>query len=260
MTRFLAAILFVPSMAWATTFSTDVSDLWWNPSESGWGLNASQQSDIIFFTAFVYDANGQPTWFVGPSTQYSGTSGTTLTYSGPWYRTTGPYYGAGSFDPNAVGVTQVGTITFALLDVNTAAITYTVNGVTVNKVLTRETWRTNDLVGDYMGGAVGTYSSGCAAPGYLEQPGTMNITQTASGISMDVTSSAGTCTYNGDYTQYGRLGTSNGTFSCTNGGGSGTYSAFEIEGTFSAVTFRAAETFSGSCTWNGRIGGLRRGS
>ena len=50
--------------AGATQFSTNFSDLWWVPSESGWGANISQQSDTMFVTIFVYGPSGQPIWFV----------------------------------------------------------------------------------------------------------------------------------------------------------------------------------------------------
>src|ERR1043166_810025 len=48
---------------WATSFSNDQSDLWWNPDESGWGIQFVQRGSTIFATMFVYDANGNPTWY-----------------------------------------------------------------------------------------------------------------------------------------------------------------------------------------------------
>ena len=43
----------------------DYSDLWWNPNESGWGLNVVQHaSRNIFAVWFTYDANASPRWFV----------------------------------------------------------------------------------------------------------------------------------------------------------------------------------------------------
>ena len=32
----------------------DITDLWWNPAESGWGMNVIQQGDTSFVTMFVY--------------------------------------------------------------------------------------------------------------------------------------------------------------------------------------------------------------
>ena len=37
--------------------------LWWNPLESGWGINFAHQGDIIFATWFTYGADNQPQWY-----------------------------------------------------------------------------------------------------------------------------------------------------------------------------------------------------
>ncbi len=36
-----------------TAVTTDVSDLWWNPSESGWGMQLVQEGNFVFATVFV---------------------------------------------------------------------------------------------------------------------------------------------------------------------------------------------------------------
>ena len=41
--------------AWATSFSNDQSDLWWNSSENGWGIQFVERGKTIFATMFVYD-------------------------------------------------------------------------------------------------------------------------------------------------------------------------------------------------------------
>ena len=48
---FLAALAVLPAQA--TTYSTDYTDLWYNPNESGWGLNLIQQYQTMFGTLFV---------------------------------------------------------------------------------------------------------------------------------------------------------------------------------------------------------------
>ena len=42
--------------------ATNYQDLWWNPQESGWGVNFTHQSDTIFATWFTYQANGRGWW------------------------------------------------------------------------------------------------------------------------------------------------------------------------------------------------------
>ena len=61
--RALLALLCSCSFATATVLTPNFSDLWWNPSESGWGLNRSQQADVIFLTLFVYGPNSQAVWY-----------------------------------------------------------------------------------------------------------------------------------------------------------------------------------------------------
>src|SRR5947199_3365869 len=60
--------------------------LWWNPAESGWGLNTTHQGSILFATLFVYDSDGQPLWLVASGLMDMGE----YTYSGQPYRTNGP--------------------------------------------------------------------------------------------------------------------------------------------------------------------------
>ena len=39
----------------ANTFTTDLTDLWWNANESGWGVTATHQREVVFLT-FSYTA------------------------------------------------------------------------------------------------------------------------------------------------------------------------------------------------------------
>jgi hypothetical protein len=112
----------------------DYTDLWWNPNESGWGMVMTQQYGVMFFAWYVYDASGNPVWYVAPNCPLSGSSCTSDVYG-----TTGPPLGP-TFDPNAVHATKAGTISANFIDANNASITYTVNGVTATKAITRETF------------------------------------------------------------------------------------------------------------------------
>jgi len=53
-----AAAFALPALA--STHSTDYTDLWYLPAESGWGVNVVQQNDIVFATFFVYGPDGTP--------------------------------------------------------------------------------------------------------------------------------------------------------------------------------------------------------
>lgn len=112
----------------------DYTDLWWNPAESGWGLNFVQHpSGQAFATWFVYGADGMPVWYVVPGGQWLDA----VTFKGDVYATTGPDIGA--FDPSRVTRTRVGNATFSFgFGGMYAAIT--VDGNTVYRRLVRQSF------------------------------------------------------------------------------------------------------------------------
>ena len=84
----LAALFFFASPVHSTSFTTDQSDLWWVPNESGWGMQLVQRGSVIFATLFVYDPTGNPTWYTATLDPMAGN----LTWTGDLYATTGPYF------------------------------------------------------------------------------------------------------------------------------------------------------------------------
>ena len=62
-------------------------------------------------------------------------------YAGTLYRTTGPAFNANPWSPAAVTITQVGTVTLAFTDGNSATFAYTVNGISQTKPITRLVFR-----------------------------------------------------------------------------------------------------------------------
>lgn len=116
--------------------SANYTALWWNSSESGWGINVNQQGDIAFATLFTYDSSGAPLWLVMSGGMRQGTADT---FSGPLYRTTGPAFNSIPFTPIGPGnLTQVGTMTLAFSGSNAGTLTYTVNGVSVTKAIEKQ--------------------------------------------------------------------------------------------------------------------------
>ena len=54
-------------------FTLSFQDLWWSgPLENGWGMSIVQHGDQLFNVLFVYDAAGNPTWYVQPGGQWYG--------------------------------------------------------------------------------------------------------------------------------------------------------------------------------------------
>jgi len=124
--------------------TSNYQDLWWHSpanSESGWGINITQQGAVIFATWFTYDSAGKGQWIVmAQGTQ--GTGASSNSWSGTLYKTTGPAFSAATFDPNQVNATQVGTGTFTFTDASNGTFSYTVNSVSQSKAITRESFAT----------------------------------------------------------------------------------------------------------------------
>jgi len=236
---------------------TNFSDQWWNPNESGWGISVLQQADVIFVDLFVYDTAGNPTWFTAAATQQSDPFGR-VTFTGDLNQTSGPWFG-GVFNPAFVGYRKVGTLTFDAVTLDTANLTYVVDGVAVSKPITRQLWKFENFNGNYYGGFTYDFTqcANSANNGHVEELGTVAISQAGNAsFTISAQTSAHTCTFSGDYSQAGHMGTSQGTFGCTDGL-AGTYTAFEMERTGNGMTGRinGQDNF---CNFSGRFGGLQR--
>ena len=75
----------------AAVNAVNLTDLWWNPAESGWGANIVQQDDTAVVTLYVHGADGEPTWLIGVAQSYAIGPGGIEYYSGPLYRARGSW-------------------------------------------------------------------------------------------------------------------------------------------------------------------------
>lgn len=124
-----------PDLAAATNYQ----DIWWSApggSESGWGINLIQQSNIIFATWFTYDQDGSPLWL-----SMTAANSAPGVYAGTLYRTTGPAFSAVPFNPALIATTPVGMGTLSFANGNSGTFAYTVNGVSQVKPITRTVFR-----------------------------------------------------------------------------------------------------------------------
>jgi hypothetical protein len=266
-TRFVVllrlVVLAVCGAAWAlagaqvpvpkTAVTTDVSDVWWNPSESGWGMQLVQEDDFVFATLFIYGADGRPTWITAQLTYKGGG-----VFSGTVYATTGSYYG-GTYNGANGSIRPAGTMTFTLQSVQTAQLQYSVDGVTVNKSIQRQTLTNDNFNGIYVVTANLT-QSGCTNPAN-NGSGTgalaISVTQAATAMSMiwQFTNTS-SCTYNGTYTQSGKMGRFSGPYSCTTGE-TGTMSFIEMTNRIGMLSGRIQGTSTTlGCAYSGRFTGL----
>ncbi len=119
--------------------STNYTALWWNPGESGWGVNVTHQGDTLFATLFTY-ANTNPGSNANPGmwlVMSAGVKQPDGSYLGDLYQTTGPAFNAIPFTPiaNPPNYTKVGTMRFTFSDGENGTLVYTVGGATVTKTI-----------------------------------------------------------------------------------------------------------------------------
>ena len=236
--------------------TTDASDLWWVPTESGWGIQLVEEETTIFATIYVYGPDDKPTWYTAlMSHQGAGT----FTWSGTLNATTGPWFGAVPYNPGQVTVTPVGVMTFVLTTVGRGTLTYSVNGTNIVKQIERFTLVNQDFSGTYAG-TLSLKGNGLPCPPALDTPGTpatFKITQSGSAVTIVSQTSTDTCTVNGGYGQFGHFGDVNGSYTCASGD-SGTAAVFEMAISFYEFRARTTTTSVTGCVTKGYVDGLNQ--
>jgi hypothetical protein len=266
--RHAACVLFAASSlltspVYATAFSTDQSDLYYIVSESGWGMQLVQRGSVIFATLFVYGPTGQPVWYTATMDYTSN-----LTWTGQLVLTTGTYFGS-AWNPGALTVTFVGTMTWSAQSVNSGVLTYVVNGVTVVKNVVRQALVLDNFSGNFIGG-LHQDVTGCAnasqdgtgefgAGFIISENGTAFLLQ-AGLVPLTMPSAPTTnCAYTGTLTQFGQMGAVPGaSFTCSDGS-AGTISLTELQITAYALSGSFTATYSNPamCQTSGWFGGAR---
>lgn len=200
-----------PDVPLKSGFSADYTDTWWNPAQSGWGMQMVQTGSFIFATIYAYDAGGRAVWFGGGMTSNGG-----ATFSGKLYVTTGPYYGV-TFNPDFVTVREAGTMSFTPLNSDSGQLNYTIDGVTVTKAVQRQPLTLDDYNGVYAAVLTQTVTQchDAARNGTDTQSIGVQITQSNGALQFDTANPAGdSCSFLGAYTQKGRNGRVDGNYTC----------------------------------------------
>jgi hypothetical protein len=251
----VAVALACATPAAATNFSTNYSDLWWNPDESGWGVNITQQADVLFATLFVYGPQGQPTWYSATLRYYGENINGNRTWTGDLYESHGPAVFTFPFDPALVTLKKVGFATFASNANDKAIFQYGTANVVVTKDIQRQTLVNNNLAGSYVGGT-SDVTANCTNPARnglnTNDFGSFTITHTGNALTIV----APTCSFSGTYLQTGQTGSMQGTYACSNNA-SGNITFYDLRVEQSGILGKYTGHDS-SCGFNGNIGGLRR--
>ena len=134
--------------------AVDYTDIYFIPTESGWGVNVVQSGtdfNYMFVTFFIYGPDNKPTWYTAQLTL-----DTTGNFNGPLYATTGTYYAmpwknSDKTDPAPV----VGTASFQPTSPYTAKLIYTVTtpaerAATVTKLIQRQSLTPIAIAGTYV--------------------------------------------------------------------------------------------------------------
>ncbi|HEY2630033.1 MAG TPA: hypothetical protein VGI57_12955 [Usitatibacter sp.] len=248
----------------ATSTGIDYTDQWWGgQNESGWGVNFIEQGTTIFATLFVYGQDQTPRWFVATMNPSDGTN---TNFGGSLAATTGPYYG-GTWDPNLVHATVVGTMSVNFSNAYEGTMSYVANGVAVTKPIVRQTFKFNNLGGSYLGGmtANATSCKNGATNGTALIFGGLVVTQSIQQVSMVVSfyngaGAASQCTYNGNLGGQGVMGQIvNGTFSCVVGGTTQNAGTFNLDNaTMTQSGFSGLFTgIDQYCNYSGYFGGVK---
>jgi hypothetical protein len=107
--------------------AVNLTDLWHNPSEPGWGVFLDQQGTTLFASLFTHNAAGDPTWFV----MSNGERQPDGAFVGELYRTRGP------LATGRTSVESVGTMRFVPGEGNSAKLSYSVGSIAQTKAVER---------------------------------------------------------------------------------------------------------------------------
>lgn len=126
----LTLLMLASTLAGAQT--TSYQGMWWVATESGWGFNVAHQGDVIAAAWYTYDTDGKPMWLVLSAPKQANGS-----FAGSIYRTTGRPFSQINGSPATSTTTQVGNATLSFSSTNAALLSYTINGTSQQKNLTR---------------------------------------------------------------------------------------------------------------------------
>ena len=232
----------------STVGARNLSDNWWVPEESGWGLNVIHEDDLLSLTLFVHDAAGQPRWLTAAMQRYGSTQAGDPEFAGSLIETLGTAPDR-PWDPNAAVSRTVGEIQFRARPGGTAELAYTLDGIAVSRSVQRLSTQAANLEGLHFGMLLPGYDT-CPA-GFeglsVFERGTLQVdlceecdSDPASGTPVLLVLNDGAreiCSISGSFARYGVSGAIDGAYQCSDGG-EGTLTMRDIEFTSTGFTAR----------------------
>jgi hypothetical protein len=193
-------------------------DWWWNPNQSGQGLNIGQQGDTLFVSWFTYDATGQPLWLTLAGNVVNNT------LEGDLLRFNGPPQGV-PYDSALVANRKEGTGKITFSGLSTAAFEWQFTSGGGSMSLERFSFGTPAIAGTYLAQCVGGNSCPGGVPTYVV-PTTSTVTVDGTNINIsDSLDGGGRCTFTGVLTNEGSITRAIGTYSCSTSAQSGAWNS-----------------------------------
>ena len=207
--RIVIAAICIATSSSPRASGTSYEGNWWNPNESGWGVNFAHQGSIIFGSWFIYGPDGKPYWVTSDLHQ----NGASTTFTGTVYATSGTPYTTPAFSSGDTKIAAVGSVTAAFTGANQLTLTYTINGTSSTKTLSRFTLTSIGIAGDYEGYTMGGRPFMVGAG----DPTSFTVTASANGAFFLEQASfhSGTCRFTGTYAQVGNRIAGSGTYQCS---------------------------------------------
>jgi hypothetical protein len=195
-------------------WSDELTGLWWNPAEPGWGLSIHQQGDVMFASLLVYDRDGAPEWYYAtlrgslpinyPPYLYG--------YDDTW-RFEGDLLRATRLGSAPAQSQRVGTISF-VVEGEEGSVGYTVNGRGFGSPVKRAEWAPRDLRGTFTGAKSVRTTGPCDVHG-SHLPVSMELSQAGDAVRIELADGYGKCEVQGSYLAQGVAGSITGTAQCT---------------------------------------------
>jgi hypothetical protein len=161
MARLLLALL-VSALGAASAQAENYTDWWWNPDQSGHGINVGQQGSKVLATWFTYDEQGADTWLVMGG-ELSGN-----VFEADLNKTTGTPLGT-PYNPALLTEVTVGHATLTFLDPFNATFAWSVNGKSGTKsgtvALVRQSYALLQPVAGTYFAATSILATGCGLSG-----------------------------------------------------------------------------------------------
>lgn len=113
--------------------ASNYSDIWWNPSESGWGLHVNHVDQQLYITWYTYDSDREAVFYQGVSTRQANGS-----YTGTLFRAAnGTPFTQINGQPATSGVTEVGSFSLNFSNGERASFQYSIGNVNQTKSIQR---------------------------------------------------------------------------------------------------------------------------